>query len=188
MAWIEIVPYEAADARLRAQYDKARGAGGAVDEVIAVHSLRPHTMAGHLALYREVLHSPHNSVAKWFLEALGVWVSVLNGCHYCEAHHFRAMRRHLRDEPRAAALRAAFRAEALNGAPVSDAEAAALRYARALTRDPAGLVADDIEGLRAAGWSDGEILEINQVCAYFAYANRTVLGLGCALEAGIEAG
>ena len=36
--------------------------------------------------------------------------------------------------------------------------------------------------LREAGWDDGEILEINQVCAYFAYANRTVLGLGCSTE------
>ena len=29
-----------------------------------------------------------------------------------------------------------------------------------------------VEGLRAAGYDDGEILEINQVTAYFAYANR----------------
>ncbi len=32
--------------------------------------------------------------------------------------------------------------------------------------------------LRQAGLGDGEILEINQVVSYFAYANRTVLGLG----------
>ena len=32
--------------------------------------------------------------------------------------------------------------------------------------------------MRAAGFDDGEILEINQVTAYFAYANRMVLGLG----------
>ena len=32
--------------------------------------------------------------------------------------------------------------------------------------------------MRAAGFDDGEILEINQVVAYFAYANRTVQGLG----------
>jgi len=25
-------------------------------------------------------------------------------------------------------------------------------------------------------------LEINQVCAYFSYANRTVLGLGCSTK------
>ena len=36
--------------------------------------------------------------------------------------------------------------------------------------------------LRESGWSDGEILEINQVVAYFHYANRTVLGLGVTLE------
>ena len=35
---------------------------------------------------------------------------------------------------------------------------------------------------RDAGVSDGEILEINQVVAYFAYANRTVLGLGCSTK------
>ena len=34
------------------------------------------------------------------------------------------------------------------------------------------------QALRDAGFDDGEILEINQVTAYFAYANRTVLGLG----------
>ena len=31
----------------------------------------------------------------------------------------------------------------------------------------------------------GEILEINQVCAYFAYANRTVLGLGVSTDGDI---
>ncbi|MGB0507743.1 MAG: alkylhydroperoxidase, partial [Pikeienuella sp.] len=39
--------------------------------------------------------------------------------------------------------------------------------------------------LRSKGWSDGEILEINQVVAYFNYANRTVLGLGCSTEGDI---
>ncbi|WP_425387758.1 hypothetical protein [Deinococcus peraridilitoris] len=32
--------------------------------------------------------------------------------------------------------------------------------------------------MRAAGVDDGEILEVNQVVSYFAYANRTVLGFG----------
>jgi uncharacterized protein YciW len=36
----------------------------------------------------------------------------------------------------------------------------------------------DVTAMRDAGLGDGEILEINQVTAYFAYANRTVLGLG----------
>jgi len=40
------------------------------------------------------------------------------------------------------------------------------------------MTSDHVESLRAEGLSDGEILEINQVVSYFAYANRTVLGLG----------
>ncbi len=40
----------------------------------------------------------------------------------------------------------------------------------------------DIGQLRDAGLDDGEILEVNQVVSYFAYANRTVQGLGGSAE------
>jgi uncharacterized protein YciW len=57
-------------------------------------------------------------------------------------------------------------------------ELAALRYARELTEYPAGVHEGSITLLRQAPLDDGEILEIKQVVSYFAYANRTVLGLG----------
>ena len=57
-------------------------------------------------------------------------------------------------------------------------ECAALVYATRLTERPAEVSAADVEALRDAGWDDGEILEINQVVAYFNYANRMVQGLG----------
>lgn len=186
MSWIEIVPYAEADARLRTQYDKVKGPDGTVDNVLAVHSLRPHTMEGHMALYRQVLHHPANTVPKWFLEALGVWVSALNGCHYCVAHHFRGMSRLLKDATRTAEIRAAAEARDMSAAPLDAAQQVAMRYAEVLTTAPANLTRAIIDEMRAAGWSDGEILEMNQVCAYFSYANRTVLGLGCALEPGAE--
>jgi len=53
-----------------------------------------------------------------------------------------------------------------------------VRYAAKLTRSPADLRESDIAALREAGLDDGEILEVNQVAGYFAYANRTILGLG----------
>jgi uncharacterized protein YciW len=43
----------------------------------------------------------------------------------------------------------------------------------------------DIQAMLDAGWDDGEVLEINQVTAYFNYANRTVLGLGINTESDI---
>ena len=57
-----------------------------------------------------------------------------------------------------------------------------LRYAERLTREPAAVEKSDISRLRDAGLDDGEILEVNQVVSYFAYANRTVQGLGGSAE------
>jgi alkylhydroperoxidase family enzyme len=40
----------------------------------------------------------------------------------------------------------------------------------------------DVMALRAAGFSDTAILDINQVTGYFAYVNRLADGLGVPLE------
>ncbi len=56
------------------------------------------------------------------------------------------------------------------------------RYAAAVTREPTSVTEQTIRGLRDAGANDGEILEVNQVAGYFAYANRTILGLGITLD------
>lgn len=56
-------------------------------------------------------------------------------------------------------------------------------YALALTHRPAAMTRDDLAPLRAAGLDDAEILDANQVTAYYAYANRLVDGLGVELEA-----
>ena len=182
MAWIKVIDYAEADTRLRAAYDRVKGPDGKVDNVLRVHSLRPHTLEGHMALYRATLHHSANVLPLWFLETIGVWVSSLNRCAYCVAHHTAGMRRALGDDARAEAIRGAIVARDLDAAPLDRAQILALRYAEALTRDPASINAATIAGLRAAGLSDGEILEVNQVTGYFAYANRTVLGLGCELE------
>jgi uncharacterized peroxidase-related enzyme len=141
------------------------------------HSLRPHSMQGHMTLYKYVLHHPGNILPKDYLEAIGVYVSMLNDCGYCVEHHFAGLQRLLGDPARAALIRRAFEkaapAQAFDGA-----ELAGLDYAAKLTLDAATMTRDDIEALRASGLDDGQILEINQVTAYFNYANRTVLGLG----------
>ena len=61
-------------------------------------------------------------------------------------------------------------------------ELALLRYARKLTASPGDMVEADVIEARNAGANDGEILEVNQVCAYFCYSNRTLNGLGVNTE------
>ena len=61
---------------------------------------------------------------------------------------------------------------------VSESELTLFQYAQKLTLSAASVTSDDVCKIRDAGYDDGQILEVNQVVAYFNYANRTVLGLG----------
>jgi uncharacterized peroxidase-related enzyme len=134
-------------------------------------------MAGHLALYKSVLHNPHNTMPLWFLETVASYTSLINACAYSFTHHFYNVRKLVADEARAAAIEQALRAgepEAL----FDGKELALLRYTATLTAKPGAMVETDIAALRAAGATDGEILEVNQVCAYFSYSNRLLNGLG----------
>ena len=177
MTWITTISYQQASGALRRLYERIKGPDNNVDNIMLAHSLRPHTMEGHMALYKYVLHHPRNALPKAYLETIGVYVSLLNRCDYCAQHHFAGLSRLLGDDDRANEIHRAL----LAGDPAaafSGRELAGLLYAERLTNDAASSSAEDIEALRSSGFDDGEILEINQVTAYFAYANRTVLGLG----------
>lgn len=182
MSWIETIPFDAATGKLKRLYARVTGPDNNVDNIMMAHSLRPHSMEGHMALYKNVLHHTGNTIPKWFLETLGVWVSALNGCDYCVQHHFGGLKRLLGDDPRADALHAAITARDIDAAPLDAAQRQAMRYAQVLTEAPDRMIQGDVVALREAGYDDGQILEINQVCAYFSYANRTVLGLGCSTD------
>ena len=179
MSWIKTIPYNEATGKLKTLYDRVKGADDNVDNIMMSHSLRPHTMEGHMAIYKHVLHHSGNTIPKWFLELIGVWVSALNECEYCVEHHFAGMKRLLEDDARADELYEAINDGDVDVAPLSDSQKMALGYAAMLTLTPSGITEEIIGALRSAGFDDGEILEINQVTAYFNYANRTVLGLGC---------
>lgn len=179
MSFISVIEPAQAAEELERLYRQVAGPGGQVDRVLQIHSLRPHGLTGHMALYKAALHHRNNEVPEWFLEAIGVLVSRVNGCDYCDRHHTVGMMRLLggsgTDYDRALG-------QDPPAAPFTRAEQLALGYALKLTRAPSSITSDDVEQLRSVGWSDGQILEINQAASYFAYANRTVSGLGVNAE------
>jgi len=190
-AWIPLIDADAAEGRLRATYARIAGPGGQVDRVLQLHGLRPHTLDAHLALYKATLHHAGNRLPRWFLELLGIAVSGWNGCFYCVAHHGAGLTKLVgagaaaelvaaaARSPSAASDAVAGRGDDLDdGARLAVAAAPALAYARALTVQPASMAVEHVDALRAAGLDDGEVLEINQVVAYFNYVNRAVQGLG----------
>lgn len=166
-----------AEGVLKELYDKVRTPHGTVDNVMRAHSLRPHTMEGHLVLYKSVLHNPDNTLPFWFLELIASYTSLLNNCAYSLSHHFTNARRLIDDDARADEIYAALK----DNAPerlFSGKELALLQYAAKLTTAVGQMEKTDYDALKQAGCDDGEILEVNQVCAYFNYSNRLLNGLG----------
>lgn len=176
-AWIHMIPVDEATGKLKEMYQLALTPSGTVDNVMKAHSLRPHSMQGHLVLYRSVLHNPDNTLPFWFLEVVASYVSMLNECAYSLTHHWSNARRLIRDKARSDAIHAALSARAPEQA-FEGKELQLLRYAGKLTTSVARMEKADIDALHAAGCNDGEILEVNQVCAYFNYSNRLLNGLG----------
>jgi uncharacterized peroxidase-related enzyme len=182
MTYIKVIRPERATGRLADVYGRVSGPGGQVDNVLQIHGLRPHTLEGHMALYKSVLHHPRNKLPKWFLESIGVLVSLLNDCSYCAKHHAAGMQRQMSHELEKFEACLEQLENGDPGEPFSPSEQAALAYAGKLTRQPGAIEDADIDLMRRAGLDDGQILEVNQVASYFAYANRTVTGLGVHTE------
>ena len=194
MAWIKTIEYKEAKGKLKALYDRVKGPNGNIDNIMKVHSLRPHTLEGHMYLYKNVLHNSGNTLPKWFLEAIGVYVSILNHCDYCVEHHYTGLKRLLNDDKRAAEIREAFEKHSkVNESKETDPlkavfqgkEQVFMGYAYILTTAPSKVNKASIKKMKEMGITDGEILEVNQVVSYFNYANRTVSGLGVDLKSDI---
>lgn len=181
MSWIKIIRYQEATGKLKRIYDKIKGPNDAIDNVMAVHSLRPHTLEGHMAIYKSVLHHTANELPKWYLEVLGVVVSELNNCNYCAEHHSVGVKKNMGDDAKCEAI-----LRSINNGNTDQAFDiklnAGITYAKKLTRDLKNVIESDIDNLKSVGFNDGEILEINQVVSYFNYVNRVVVGLGVDLE------
>ena len=60
-----------------------------------------------------------------------------------------------------------------------------LTFAVKLTRTPGDMTSADADTLRSVGFSDRDILDITEVIAYYAYANRIADGLGIDTESWI---
>ncbi|MEO5947281.1 MAG: peroxidase-related enzyme [Chitinophagaceae bacterium] len=181
MSWIKIISPEDATGKLKEIYNRVSTPDSRVDNILQVHSLRPHTLEGHMKLYKNVLHHSSNTLPKWFLETTGIYVSLLNKCDYCVEHHFAGLQKLLNDDHKSSDIRTSLEAD-MPANTFSGKELLLLQYAKKLTLSPSSIQKKDIALMQKNNIEDGEILEVNQVTAYFCYANRTVLGLGTSIK------
>ncbi|MEM6964706.1 MAG: peroxidase-related enzyme [Bacteroidota bacterium] len=184
MSWIKTIDFSQATGTLKKIYEKITGPDQNVDNVLQVHSLRPHTLRGHMELYKSVLHHANNTLPNWYLEAIGTFVSFLNQCDYCVDHHAQGLKRLLNDDEQFNLTLHSIQRNRVEEA-FEGKELAGMNYAKKLTLSHHWITKKDFDNLKEAGFDDGEILEINQVVSYFNYVNRTVVGLGVTTEGDI---
>jgi len=181
MAFIKTTSFKEATGKLKRIYDRIKGPNDHIDHVLSIHSLRPHTLEGHMALYKSVLHHTGNKLPKWYLETIGTYISQLNKCDYCATHHAVGLKNNLQDDDKFEEIMKAMESGDFSKV-LSKKQQAGMIHAEQLTVDHANITMADIDKLRTIGFTDGEVLEINQVTSYFNYVNRMVVGLGVALE------
>jgi uncharacterized peroxidase-related enzyme len=102
-------------------------------------------------------------------------------CEYCTAAHMIALlgKQWSREEC----------VEVIEGKPsprLSDKENAAVNFARVVGRRPAAVSDEMVEGLRAAGWTDAEIVEIVASVALMRYTTTVASALDVPLEESME--
>jgi uncharacterized peroxidase-related enzyme len=175
--WIASVPPEHAAGVLAEAYQSQLEKIGKVTELTQIGSLYPDLVAARLRLYAVVDATP-SSVPSHVRRAVALLTSVLNGCLFCTVGHteklteagYGHLARAIKDDPESVA----------SGDPKADA---AIRYARKLVTDPRHIAEADVLALREAGYDDLDILDINNIAAYYSYINRVAAGLGLQREA-----
>lgn len=140
--------------------------------LIDVFKTYPETSRPLLEFHEILLRGP-SPFTEAQREMIAAFVSALNGCRYCRAIHTATAER--LGAPREVMDKLV---DDIDAAPIEDRMKPVLRYARKLTRDPAGLSESDVEAVFDAGWDHLALYHLVAVTALFNFMNRLVEGLG----------
>ena len=175
--WIASVPPEHADGTLAEAYQSQFEKIGRVTELARDRQPLPRTwLASGLHLYA-VVDGTQSDVPDHVRRAVALLTSVLNGCLFCTAGHTGEL-----TATGYAGLAQAIKADP-EGVTTGDAKAdAAISYTRKLVTTPQHIVEEDVAALRDAGWSDLDILDINNITAYYCYINRVAAASACTVR------
>lgn len=81
MAWIEMIPEDAATGRLKELYEKYAEPWGGVDNIMKIHSLNPKSMQTHFELYAHLMRG-RSDLMRTQREMIAIVVSAVNHCLY----------------------------------------------------------------------------------------------------------
>jgi uncharacterized peroxidase-related enzyme len=172
LCWLHVPPADAVPKEVEELWAKPLEKLGFVPNVLRVYAIRPR----HLRLWNEFydeLMRGESGLTKAQREMIAVVVSTTNRCHYCIVSHSAALRK-LTGDPLLVEQLATNHAYAR----VEPKERAMLDFALKLTERSSSCTEADVDALRAAGWTDEDVMDIAEVTAMFNFTNRLASGLG----------
>jgi uncharacterized peroxidase-related enzyme len=173
MAWIQTVAWSDASGTLKEAYDWQAKRLGQPTDYTQLGSLYPDLVRLRLHLYKIVEACP-SALSPIERQLAALVTSALNEAPHCSSglvlklESLGAERKFLdrvSADPRTARA----------GEPRLDA---IMDYAVKLTVSPGSVNSEDLDALRAQGLDDLEILDLNNMVAYYCYTNRVANGLG----------
>ena len=81
MAWIRTVPKAEAKGALADLYTRLAPGDEPIDNILAIHSLHPQSLADHFGLYKTLMYGA-GALSRRERELVAVAVSSANTCHY----------------------------------------------------------------------------------------------------------
>jgi uncharacterized peroxidase-related enzyme len=174
MTFIRTIDPAEADGPVRDMYDQVERALGYVPNWARPFSLRPAVRDGWVALLASV---KANLPARTFeLATLAAARAV--GSSYCSLAHGRILAEKVLDAASVTAI-----ASGAEAAPLEPRERAMMAYAAKIARDASSITADDVDALRADGWSDEEIFDIAAAAAARCFFSKVLDALGVQADA-----
>lgn len=148
------------------------------DNWIRTLAVNPDTARRFAQYFEHLFRQDGARLPLWERELIAVAVSAQNGCGLCEVHHTLALGDALGDPTKAHRI-------ALDHhlAPMTDRERALVAFAVKVTTAPKTVGAADLDGLRAHGLSDADIVEALETAAWFNHTNRIFISLGVVPDA-----
>ena len=170
--WLEMPGESVQDERMQKLFAKAKQVLGFVPNVFLGYTIRPTHFAPWFSHFREVTEG-ESELSRAEREMISVVVSSHNHCLYCLVSHGAELRRLLGDPILGDRITLDYRRAGLD-----ERTTVMLDYALKITAHPVDCTEEDIQKLRALGFSDQAIFDIAEVAAMFNFTNRLALATG----------
>jgi uncharacterized peroxidase-related enzyme len=172
ISWFPIAKETELTEYQRQKFESATERLGFVPNVFRAFAWRPERFAKWRAHIEDLMEGTDTLPAAE-REMVAVAVSMSNGCLYCLTSHGWSLRHLLGDPVLGDRITLDYRRAGL-----SPRQVAMLDYAVKITEAPLDCEEDDVEELRAHGFTDEDIWDIAELAAMFNYTNRLVSAVG----------